>query len=162
MEEHRASSAHRLATEFERQADRAAASPDTPHEYLRVFPDGDGTLVAGLYQTSERAINDHWAQGSPLTDKTDAMVAERLLPDNPPAQGEALAGLAYARLESDRTRQVNLQVPRKLKLWTVRMPAGDSPGARVPVMATGEDVAIAVAALVLLDTRGPTWTAARW
>ena len=161
MENQAEGSPYRVATEFE------GGRRDPGHGplgwYLRAFPDGNDVLRAGLYETEVPAIDDHWAHGTVLTDETDAKIAERLLPGDPAAQADALTGLAYTRVEKEMRQVVRLLVPRNLRRWIVRMPAGETePEHQVAVRATGQAAAIAVAALGLIDAAQKEWTATQW
>ena len=139
---------YRLATEFHRQTGRPVDA-ELPTQALRAFADGYDFLRAGLYDTKEPDINDHWAHGEVLTNRLDADLVVKWYPNDPEKQRATLLGVAYKRLKEDTGHAINVNVPESLKPWAVRMPTVTSNVTHV--MADSENVAIAVAAITSHD-----------
>ena len=139
---------YRLATEFHRQAGRPV-DPELPTQALRAFADGYEFLRAGLYDTKEPDINDHWTHGEVLTNQLDADLVVKVFPNNREKQRATLLGIAYKRLKEDTGHAINVNVPESLRPWAVRMPTITSNVTHV--MADSENVAKAVAAITSRD-----------
>ena len=127
-------------------------------KWLRAFEDGYGVMRAGLYDSPQPDQNDHWAEGEILTDELDAAMVTEALKDtlrSPAFLGcptepieNALLGLAYARLEQNTNRPLNVNVPTKLETWTVRV-ATDTGYERTHVRATDDEIATTIAAVLM-------------
>ena len=109
---------YRFAAEFHRGGRPIDSSIETT--FLRVFPDGDDHLRAGLYPTAEPGPDDHWANAETLTDEADALRAVTDHPNDEALQREQLLVAAYLRLHHDRTKPLNVYVPAELHPWTTR------------------------------------------
>ena len=114
---------YRFASEFHRDGRPVDTSPET--SFLRVFPDGPGHVRAGLYPTAEPEANDHWANGETLTDQADAIEAMTAHPANETLQQERLLVAAYARLNHDTSRPLNVYVSSTLRPWAARFTIQD-------------------------------------
>ena len=109
---------YRFAAEFHRHGRPVDSNIETT--FLRVFPDGNGNLRAGLYPTAEPGPDDHWANAETLTDEADALRAVADHPADEALQREQLLVAAYLRLHHDRTKPLNVYVPAELRPWTAR------------------------------------------
>lgn len=77
-------------------------------------------LRAGLHPNAEPGDDDHWDDGTTLTETTDALEAVGEHPDNQTLQQERLLVAAYQRLNHDRTTPRNVYVPTELRPWSAR------------------------------------------
>ena len=143
---------YRTGSEFLRPLNGKAGDGGGPPRWLRVFEDGNGVLVAGLYDTPNPDVNDHWANGEPATDEADAAMAAKCI-----AYGDidsmktALLGIAYRRVYNRRTEPIRVEVPADLKPWAVRTPGNDRPDDIEYVMSSSEIAAKATAAVFAFD-----------
>ena len=71
---------YRTAKEFLNPVKGERGDGGGPTRWLRVFEDGNGVLVAGLYDSPDPEQNDHWANGDPATDELDAQMAAKCIP----------------------------------------------------------------------------------
>ncbi len=109
---------YRFAAEFHRDGRPVDSNIETT--FLRVFPNGNGHRLAGLYPTAEPGPDDHWTNAETLTDEADALRAVTDHPADEALQREQLLVVAYLRLDHDRTKPLNVYVPAELRPWAAR------------------------------------------
>lgn len=114
---------YRFASEFQRHG--RPVDPTLEISFLRVFREDDtlhqdGLLRAGLHPHPQATENDHWSEGTTLTDAADAMAAAARHPGNESLQQEQLLIAAYHRLDHDKDTPRNVYVPAELRPWAAR------------------------------------------
>ena len=109
---------YRFASEFHRHERPVDTGTETA--FLRIFPDERGYMRAGLYPTPKPEQEDDWPHGETLTDQGDALNAASEHPHDRTLQEERLLIAAYARLNHDRSRTLNVYVPTSLRPWAAR------------------------------------------
>ena len=145
---------YRTGSEFLRPLNGKGKDGDGggPPRWLRVFEDGNGVLVAGLYDAPDPDVNDHWANGDPATDEADAAMAAKCIPyGDTDSMKTALLGIAYRRVYDRRTEPIRVEVPADLKPWAVRTPGKDGPDDIEYVMSSSDIAAKATAAVFAFD-----------
>ena len=142
---------YRSAREF-RDSKKRRVDDDPQKQWLRVFRDGHDVLRAGLYDTAQPDLDDHWANGETLTDETDAaMITTCLAGAGTETMKTALLGIAYARISDARPRPLNIGVPEQLKPWAVRVADSAGKDDIQYVMADCSDAAKATAAVLAFE-----------
>ena len=102
---------YRSAREF-RDSTKRGVDDEPQKQWLRVFTDGHDVLRAGLYDTPQPDLDDHWANGETLTDETDAaMISTCLAGAGTETMKTALLGIAYARISDVRPRPLTSGCP---------------------------------------------------
>ena len=114
---------YRFAGEFRRNGRPVDETLEI--SFLRVFRDEAGLLRAGLHPHAQAAPDDHWDDGTTLTEATDALDAVAEHPDNETLQQERLLIAAYHRLDHDRATPRNVYVPAELRPWAARFRLGN-------------------------------------
>ena len=143
---------YRAASEFLRPVNGNKGDGGGSPRWLRVFENGNGVLVAGLYDGPDPDVNDHWANGEPATDEADAAMAAKCIPyGHTESMKTALLGIAYQRIYDRRTEPIRVEVPAELKPWAVRTPGKDGPDDIEYVMSSSEIAAKATAAVFAFD-----------
>ena len=114
-----ANDAYRLAREFY-PIRQAPAAGDRPDKALRIIDLYDDVPAAGLYPGLKLDMNDHWAEGTSLTDEVDAAIVKRRFPGDTDNQRDALLALAYHRIDNTHTAEGRIWVPANVRVWSVR------------------------------------------
>ena len=114
---------YRFAGEFHRNGRPVDKTLEA--SFLRVFRDEAGLLRAGLHPHAQATPDDHWNDGTTLTEATDALDAVTEHPDNETLQQERLLVAAYERLCHDTTTPRNVYVPAELRPWAARFTLGN-------------------------------------
>ena len=114
---------YRFAGEFHRHGRPVDKTLEI--SFLRVFRDEAGLLRAGLHPLAQAGPDDHWDDGTTLTEATDALDAVAEHPDNKTLQQERLLIAAYHRLDHDRATPRNVYVPAELRPWAARFKLGN-------------------------------------
>ena len=103
------------------------APPATgPAAVLRMVDLDEETRAAGLRPNFDDDSDDHASPATMVTTRFDAMVVRAKLPDNEPAQDDALLGIGYRRLlqqldtRGDNRAKGRIWIPAKLKEWRVQ------------------------------------------